>query len=340
MTAQEDIEFCKRQLALVSRTFGVSIEALPESLREQVRVAYLLCRILDTIEDAVAVSLTLRESLFDLFNECLKSPEAMAEIFETQTASLGESSNPDIQLCAQSSRVFRRYWSFSQETRDCLYGPILEMSHGMGLYVRRYAQSGQHRIQSLDDLEQYCYYVAGTVGNLLTALFLRECPCAPSIEAKIHSLKRSFGLGLQMVNILKDVGDDLQRGACFLPLDLLEGSGVSPEAILEAENRAAVMGVMELVVGRAQGHLQNAREYIRQWPTQEGKSIRMFAIVPLVLAVASLALIQKGGESVLTKDQNPKVSREFVALVVSRAGHAAEDNLELDRLLDLAVLYE
>lgn len=336
MTVQDDIEFCKKQLAQVSRTFGVSIEALEEPMREHVRVAYLLCRILDTIEDAVDVSLPIREALFDQFNACLGRSEEAAPAFEASAGQLGDQAIADIELCCNASRVFRRYWSFSEEIRACLKGPILEMSDGMRLYVQRFAQDTQHRIHSLHDLEEYCYYVAGTVGNLLTNLFLLECPCASPQREAIESLKRSFGLGLQMVNILKDVGDDIQRGACFLPLDRLQNVDISPQSILEPANRDIVLKVMGEVSARAEAHLENAEQYIRQWPTEAGYSIRVFTIVPLVLAIASLALIRQGGDDVLMKNKNPKVSRDFVASVLSQTGNAAQDNQALTSLIKFA----
>jgi farnesyl-diphosphate farnesyltransferase len=143
-----------------------------------------------------------------------------------------------------------------------------------------------------------------------------------------------------MVNILKDVGDDLERGACFLPLDQLQAVQVDPENILEPSNREAVMTVMSRVLARAENHLENARDYIKQWPPEKGETIRIFTIVPLALAVATLAVIQKGGEGVLMKGANPKVSREFVAQVLSATSAAAADNEQLDGLLDLAAAYE
>jgi phytoene/squalene synthetase len=101
-----------------------------------------------------------------------------------------------------------------------------------------------------------------------------------------------------------------------------------------------VMTVMSRVLARAEDHLQKAREYIKQWPPKEGETIRIFTIVPLALALATLAVIQKGGEDVLMKDKNPKVSREFVVEILSKIGDAAANNEQLESLLDWAASYE
>ena len=82
MVLDNDIRFCEDLLPQVSRTFALSIEMLPEALREYVRVAYLLCRVLDTIEDAPGLELLEREALFDEFNALLRSPERKTEAFE------------------------------------------------------------------------------------------------------------------------------------------------------------------------------------------------------------------------------------------------------------------
>ena len=66
------------------------------------------------------------------------------------------------------------------------------------------------------DLDQYCYYVAGTVGHLLTALFpLHHRRLSKDHEKRLKALATSFGLGLQLTNIIKDVADDARRGWSF-----------------------------------------------------------------------------------------------------------------------------
>ena len=74
---------------------------------------------------------------------------------------------------ARPLRVFR---SFSSRVREAMRPHVLEMSRGMQIYSERAHEEGQLRLRDLDDLEKYCYYVAGTVGELLTDLFFEECP--------------------------------------------------------------------------------------------------------------------------------------------------------------------
>src|SRR5262245_38580677 len=121
------------------------------------------------------------------------------------------------------------------------------MSQGMREYsARADASACGLRLTDLNDLERYCYYVAGTVGGLLTSLFLPEVPedagwplrMAPAErEAFLRDRAKSFGLGLQLVNIVKDVASDLERGDCFLPEALAEAHGVPLDRLLDPAYR-------------------------------------------------------------------------------------------------------
>ena len=75
-------------------------------------------------------------------------------------------------------------------------------------------------------MDKYCYFVAGVVGEMLTELF-----CDYSQEINQHydelmTLAVSFGQGLQMTNILKDIWEDQSRDMCWLPRDVFEKYGL------------------------------------------------------------------------------------------------------------------
>ena len=96
------------------------------------------------------------------------------------------------------------------------------MSRGMAEFQREGNPDGLHDLPHLD---RYCYHVAGVVGEMLTELF---CDYSPEINERredLLALSVSFGQGLQMTNILKDVWDDRRRGACWLPRDVFLRAG-------------------------------------------------------------------------------------------------------------------
>ncbi|HHH28434.1 MAG TPA: NAD-dependent epimerase/dehydratase family protein [Polyangiaceae bacterium] len=323
----EDWQFCDAMLPKVSRTFALSIMALPSSMRAAVRLAYLLCRAVDTIEDDAVVKGAARERLYDEFDRLMANDERDPSDFESMCAEveLGKGTDDQI-LCEGAGSIFRCFRSLDPKQRAAIRPHVEEMSRGMREFTRRADAVGKLRLRDLEELERYCYFVAGTVGKLLTALFELEVPGLPShILTPLRARAVSFGLGLQIVNIVKDVAEDHMRGDCFLPEQLAEGEGITLDTILLPENREAGLRVVRAVCARAREHLQSAEEYTLLWPAEEAESVRLFCVVPLVLALATLREVEEG-DTTLRPGQKPKISRDAVMQIWADAQHAVKRN--------------
>ncbi len=331
--ASRDAALCRRLLPQVSRTFALSIEMLPPSLRDAVCDAYLLCRIVDSIEDDARLSLERRLALFDAFDAALASDTADEGALEraARDANVGDTA-AEIELCARSGAVLRAFRSLDRSQREAIRPHVLEMSRGMRAYATRAASEGRLRIRDVADLESYCYFVAGTVGGLLTDLFVLEVPGLDAeTRAELQRLAVSFGLGLQLVNIVKDVADDLERGACFLPMSLAAREGIELEELLDPKKRAEAMRVVGAVCALAEDKLRDAQTYILTWPAERAQAVRLFCTVPLVLALASLRVVREGTNA-LVPNATPKVSRFSVFTIVRDAIAAASDDRALAQL--------
>lgn len=330
-----DRQACAAWLPEVSRTFALSIELLPDALRDAVRVSYLLCRVVDTIEDEPRLPGWEREELFDLFDALLEDAGADPATFERRCERLrlgGESA--DGALCRGAGAVFRCFRDLPEEQRSALTPSVAEMSRGMRAYCRRAAEEAALRLRDLDDLERYCYFVAGTVGELLTALFEQSVPVAKAERrAAVRERAVSFGLGLQLVNIVKDVATDWQRGDCFLPVELAREQGLELSQLLEPGSRDAALKVVGAVCQRAWHHLERAREYTLLWPSPQADHVRLFCTVPLALAFASLHEVERG-EDTLRPGRVPKVDRKAVAAIVDHARRAVSDDDKLACVLE------
>ena len=333
-STKEDHKFCRRQLPQVSRTFALSIEALPDSLREAVRVAYLMCRVVDSIEDATEVTPDNRARLFDLFDR------ALADTAEDpgELEALWQRLRPRVEdyeqdLCLRAGAVFRVFAALPESQRLAIRPHVQEMSAGMREYVQRGEADGRLRLEDMADLERYCYFVAGTVGGLLTDLFRQQVPVRDPVTMRaIQARAESFGLGLQLVNIVKDIAEDHTRGICFLPRSLAREHGVHLERLLEPGARTAALAVVRAVCARARQHLRAAEEYTALWPVPEGEPVRLFCLVPLALALATLAEVETGRDT-LRIGANPKVGKLTVLKVLAEARAAARDNRALRRML-------
>lgn len=93
------------------------------------------------------------------------------------------------------------------------------MADGMPIFQ---AQNLHDGLATLADLDRYCYYVAGCVGEMLAKLFCHYSPEIAVHREELLRLSVSFGQGLQMTNILKDIWDDAERGVCWLPQDIFQ----------------------------------------------------------------------------------------------------------------------
>jgi 2-amino-4-hydroxy-6-hydroxymethyldihydropteridine diphosphokinase len=169
----------------------------------------------------------------------------------------------------------------------------------------------QVRLASEIELDQYCYYVAGTVGEMLTALFAADRNGA--LEAARPWLDRhavDFGLGLQMTNVIKDVTEDFARGVVYLPQSVLQVTGADIETLFSNPHGEAAKAVVGRITGRALGCLDAAYAYTLAVPPDQ-RDIRVFCALPLVLALRTLGRAISELSS-FESGRAPKVSRSEV----------------------------
>jgi farnesyl-diphosphate farnesyltransferase len=182
------------------------------------------------------------------------------------------------------------------------------MCRGMPEFQRNKSLRG---LKDLGELGEYCYYVAGVVGEMCTELFCLHCPeLEPKREVMLR-LAVSFGQGLQMTNILKDIWDDRPAGACWLPRSVF---GDFDLARLEQWHTEPAFreGLNELI-GVGHAHLINALEYTCMIPKREA-GIRRFCLWAIGLAVLTLRKIHR--HPTFRSGNEVKVSRRTVKATV------------------------
>jgi farnesyl-diphosphate farnesyltransferase len=201
------------------------------------------------------------------------------------------------------------------------------MARGMELYSHRTPnESGITALHTLEDLQRYCYYVAGTVGHMLTELFVAEMQDgSPERARNMRENAESFGLALQLVNILKDVTDDRERGVSFIPRTLCEAQGISVEQLLQPEHRAEAHGAVRPIFEVAERMLDRALTYTLAIPPSE-QGMRLFCLLPLWMAVRTL-VIAKGNDGMFIADRPVKITRDEVErLIADCVQHCSQDD--------------
>lgn len=319
-------DFQSEMLEGVSRTFALTIPQLPAALCRVVSNAYLLCRIVDTIEDEPALTGARKNYFCQQFLRTLNVPRN-AETFSRQLcASLSSQTPPaEHELIRNVPRVLRITRSFSEPQRKELQRCVSAMAKGMGQFQLRGEMRG---LQSLEDLDQYCYYVAGVVGQMLTNLFCLHSPEIAQNRKALMALAVSFGQGLQMTNILKDVWEDYQRGACWLPRKIFAEEGFDLNDLTTGRNRQGFDRGVRRLIGITHGHLKNALSYSLLIPKEE-TGIRNFCLWAIGLALLTLRKINK--HLYYTDGSQVKISRSSVKGTILATRLAVQN----DRLLKL-----
>jgi len=330
MNAMTEIDwaYCEQALIDVSRTFSKPIELLPRPLKVALTCGYLLCRVVDTVEDHEQLDGEQRDALFTAFIAVLDGRES-PERFSAHFAAFPDD-DPEIRLVQSLPRVMNVFRGQDQPTRESSIAWLSEMANGMRVYCRRDRPGVLSTVSSLSDLERYCYFVAGTVGHLITDLFSTWLGgSGAALEPELRARCESFGIGLQLVNILKDVTDDFARNRCYVPRRLCQAEGFALEDLLQAEHRQQAHRALALVFERASEHLVKAFEYVLLLPAQQVQ-LRLFCLLPLWMALETLVMAI-GNDALLIPDRPVKISRDAVKDLIEDCLRHANDDAALRR---------
>jgi farnesyl-diphosphate farnesyltransferase len=330
-SVSSDEGYQDRILPHVSRTFALTIPQLPPALCTPVTSAYLLCRIADTIEDEPALSAAETLGFLRRFSAAVAGVGESASLARDLEHRLSDRTLPtERDLVRNMDRVIRVAANLGETKQAAIQRCVELMCYGMPRFQFNASLRGLARCSDLDD---YCYYVAGVVGEMLTDLF---CDYSPDIERRrsaLSALAASFAQGLQMTNILKDVWEDRSRGACWLPQEVFTRYGVDLALVSpESRDRRFSAGMSELV-GVAHAHLRNALDYTLLIPAGE-KGIRRFCLWAIGLAVLTLRKIARNPG--FTAGAQVKVTRSTVSATLLLTNMAIGNDWMLRRLFAMA----
>jgi len=321
-----DVEWCYDAVEDVSRTFALTVAELREPMSRDICVGYLLCRVADTVEDAGHIPPAEKHALLRCYERAL-DPEADATVasFRERIAEwIPEEPNDDWTVVAESPRIARTFEALEPTSKRAIRPPVRELVSGMAMFVDRYADQGGLRLRTLEELEEYCWYAAGTVGTLVTGLLSRNVD--PSVRETLHNNARSFALLLQLVNVAKDVAVDYEEeNNVYLPQELLDRHGLAVADIADPTRAEAFAPAIRNIVARAEENLDGAQAWLETMPTVRGNS-RSAWVIPFLLAVATLRELADRPEDVIATG-GVKISRAEVGAIIEAARGGTETDL-------------
>lgn len=258
-------DFYQNHLNRVSRSFAFCIARLDGDLRDWVALSYLLFRILDTVEDAPWDSKEEQTKAFQRFRVFLANGCTSPEV-EEWLASFPEIPAEEKELLRETHRCLSDLHELPPAVRGQIIRQMGNMEKGMRHFLGKSLAGGRLRLTSVSEVNQYCFFVAGLVGELLTDLFAQHSPHWPRPQG-LYQDAAHFGLFLQKINLLKDQKED------------------------EAVGRFLVPNRKELLASLA-ADAEGAIRYLQSLPVAE-KGFRLFCAWSLFLGLLSLPWIER-----------------------------------------------
>ena len=299
-------------LKSVSRSFYLSLRFLPEPVREVLGLAYLLARASDTVADASSSGKATRLEALDAFAEALGTTggeggdedqswervdgrgadKTLQEHVVAVFSQLRVQHPGETRLLREIRHVMGVFHGMppllQQEMRKVL-GTILRAQRGDLVRFGYASAECPQSLQTASELEAYAYAVAGCVGEFWTRICVLQMPgCSLMEEQVLLNLGRRFGQGLQLVNILRDLPEDLRAGRCYLPAEELRMQGLGPGDLLSTPERARP--IFERWCERAQEWLGAGEAYVRGI---RGVRLRFSVSLPRRLGVATLEMLRR-----------------------------------------------
>ena len=296
-----NIQFYQSHLNKVSRSFAFCIARLEGEMREWVGLSYLLCRLLDTVEDAPWDSPIKQASSFNAFESFIEQKESAEIIISWASEFPNNIPENEKKLLSDAPKIFSDLHQLSASVQKKIRQSVLNMLRGMRHFTQPTQGPKKIYLHNLAEVNQYCFFVAGLVGELLTDLAFEKHPNEPRLnDLRLKSIH--FGLFLQKINILKDQRED------------------------EIEGRFLVHSRTE-VLSSLKKDAENAIQYILSLPVTE-KGYRLFCAWCLFLGLASLPWIQKSWAMGMLK----KIPRLMTEKILNTVELHIDDNAALLKL--------
>ena len=301
-----------------SRSFYLSLKVLPKNIRRHIGLTYLLARLADTIADSkVGENKILLQSLKEYNARIQDSNKELPDF--TKLASIQENKSESELLSDAIIPVnyLEKTDKFTDSDRQKIRRCLDIIIGGQSLDLERFTDASGNQIISLDneeELDDYTYRVAGSVGELWTHMSLDHLFEMDSEMQEILFIKAlNFGKSLQLINILRDLPEDLLMGRCYLPKETLEKYDLTAEDLKDSKNMEAFKPLFEIYLDRAISYLNNAIEYIEMLPKNQYR-LRLSCMLPVLIGQRTLILLRK--ENILDSKNRIKVMRPEIRRIM------------------------
>src|SRR5205814_4121709 len=307
-------------LRSVSRSFYLSIRFLPAQLRDPVALAYLLARTTDSVADTAGIAGSVRMETLKMLSHGIQGKASREVVIDLVASFLPLQENAaERRLLESLPNCLEWLEQIAEADRADIRVVLEKITRGQMLDLHRFDNPEEIRaLSSAEDLDEYAYLVAGCVGEFWTRLCFRHVRGFASLnQDEMLPLGRRYGMGLQLINILRDAGSDLRAGRCYFPENELNAAHLTAAQILSEPDRFE--RIYRRWTEKANDALECGMQYSR---AIRNRRVRAATVLPALIGVRTLALLREAGSTAL--DRQIKVPRREVrGMILSLAIHLA-----------------
>jgi len=297
-------------LETTSRSFYPTLKYLPKKTRGQIGLLYLLARVADTIADTKVGETALLLEHLKTYNDVVQGRGGELPDF-SEIAAL-QSNEHEAELLRNVPLVVDGLSVYEQGDQERILECLEVIVGGQILDLERFGTANEGgAVSALPtdvELDDYAFRVAGCVGVFWSKMSLAHLmKLNPEDEALFMERGIRFGKALQMINILRDIPEDLRFGRCYIPQSSLNEIGLSPEDLLDDQNLETFRPLYNRYLDLTNEHLEAATAYIRMIPETQFR-LKASCMLPVLVGQRTVTLLREG--NILNSDERIKVTRD------------------------------
>lgn len=299
-------------LEATSRSFYPTLKYLPKKIRGQIGLLYLLARVADTIADSKHGDTETLVKLLSEYNDVAQGSSTKLPNF-SQLADIQDNEN-EAELLRNVQDVVDGLGEYSDDDKTRILECLDVIVGGQLLDLERFGTAKEggkiSALSSDEELDDYTYRVAGCVGVFWSKMSLAHLmSLSPEKEKEFMDKGIRFGKALQMINILRDIPEDLRFGRCYIPEKSLSKYNLSPDDLMDSKNIESFRPLYDSYLELTNQHLDAAVEYIRMLPEKQFR-LKASSMLPVLIGQRTVTLLRSG--NILNSEERIKVTRDEI----------------------------
>ena len=299
-------------LKSTSRSFYPTLKYLPKKVRGQIGLLYLLARVADTIADSKHGETEELLRILRNYNDVAQGNSSTLPEF-SELAGIQDNPN-EAELLKNVKDVVDGLQVYDESDQERMLECLNIIVGGQILDLERFGTANEggsiSALKNNQEMDDYTYRVAGCVGVFWTKMSLAHLISMPTEKQDDFFDKGiRFGKALQMINILRDIPEDLRFGRCYIPLEELAKHNLQPKDLLNPNNIDKFRPLYDEYLDLTNEHLDEAVEYIKMLPETQFR-LKASCMLPVLIGQRTVSLLREG--NILDSSDRIKVTRDEI----------------------------